>query len=335
MMQMRGVLKIPIPTAPPAMPTPIFDYIIDIYADKVVITDAYGNTVATLSTVNDLNNWLSNVRGKKIRINIHDYVNNSNNPLILPQNEYYFHGKGIAYIAITEKNTMVIANNRIDMMYNWSSETSPYFDVSGSTIILRDVGDLEIWSDGFKMTDITVVANGGVALAYIAGDVYIWGDYAVIENSDIRNAVIDVFDTLILRNVTDAGGAGLWRVVSHSFTLIDNVDASHNSYHGVKLRSYRVINVDKGATVAIPLSLPKLVNSEIYVEAIYQYNGVVRDNLTYWSLSPAPPSISYNIDLNNMQIIISNSDPNNGYSLIVVYVLTTGYFPFRPEAGSM
>ena len=266
-MQMRGVIKIPIPQPPPPPPappptptlTPIFDYIIDIYADRVVITDAYGNTVATLSTVNDLNNWLSNVRGKKIRINVNTVVTND---LVLTQNEYWVFGEWInANVYILEPNTIIYSwapmGNGENWVFvsNWDPNIGDYVEAHGLRLYAFTYADIDIEGieDEFTLQNVVIyVASSSTSyIMYASCDLYINGGYIWVSDAVLRNAYIVAWEVLYLYSVT--GNRGNWVIISYSTTYIEQVSLGNVVGAYMNLTHYEDISVNPNSSTTINL----------------------------------------------------------------------------------
>ena len=314
-MQMRGVIKIPIPSppAPPPAPAPIpiFDYIIDIYADKVVVTDAYGNTVATLDTVNDLNNWLKNVRGKKIRINVNVVVTND---IELTQNEYWIFGEWInANVYILEPNTTIYSwapmGNSANYAYvsNWSLNTGDYTEAHGLRFYAFTYADIDIEGIAgvFTLQNVIIyVASTSTSyIEYVNGDLYISGGYIYISDSVFRNAYIVAWNVLYLISVT---GNGNWLIISYSTSYVEQVSLSNVLSAYINLTHYEDIAVGANSSASI-----NLIN--LGVEATHYYYvkviGLLKQptTTTNTALDPLPSGVTWSINPDTAQLTITNN----------------------------
>jgi hypothetical protein len=97
--------QLPIAPAPAVPAMPVFDYIIDIYSDKVVIKSHDGFTT-TLTTIADLNEWLSNNKGKRIAIYAYTDVTED---IDIYSGEYWFiKGFFDCFVGLHESNTTIV-----------------------------------------------------------------------------------------------------------------------------------------------------------------------------------------------------------------------------------
>jgi hypothetical protein len=323
----RGVIKIPTPQLPPSPPTlppapaPIFDYIIDIYADKVVVTDSYGSTVAVLSTVSDLNSWLSNVRGKRIKINAHVEVYDT---LFLTGNEYWIFGEWIhSNIYLLDKDITIYSfTNLADaLMRNFIDNAPPpdhaERDISGFKLF-APYADLYISApEGSMLSDvmINVGRTSHSTLHGIDGDIHIMGSNIYITNSKLRNAVI-IAHYLGLEAACNQGYEGSWFIVSLQDTELINVSTVDCGLVTSYLRFIRIVNVGANSTTNLFLEIPDTWGGTVTVDGIYTLSGN-----TISALNPAPSGITYQIDPNQKAIVITNSTPND-HTLVIIYTWT-------------
>jgi hypothetical protein len=332
-MQVRGVIKIPTPQLPPSPPTlppvpaPIFDYIIDIYADKVVVADSYGNTVAVLSTVSDLNSWLSSVRGKRIRINAHVEVYDT---LLLTSNEYWIFGEWIhSSIYLLDKDITIYSfTNLADfLMKNFIDNAPPpdytERDISGFKLF-APYADLNISAPmGTTLSDImiNVGRTSHSTLHGIDGDIHIMGSNIYITNSKLRNAVI-LAHYLGLEAACNQGYEGSWFIVSLQDTERSNISTRDCGWVTSYLRFVRIVNVGANSITNLFLEIPDTWGGTVTVDGIYTLSG---DTIS--ALNPAPSGITYQIDPNQKAIVITNSTPND-YTLVIIYTWTEPQVPF-------
>jgi hypothetical protein len=321
---MRGVIKIPtpqlspLPPTPPSVPTPVFDYIIDIYADKVVVTDSYGNTVATLNTVNDLNSWLSNIRGKRIKINAHVEVYDA---LFLTSNEYWIFGRWIrGNIYLLEKNIAIYSfTNLADFSTgNYISNTPPpdnkERDISGLRLF-APYADLNISAPEGSMLSDVMINIGYTSQSLIRGvdgDIYITGNIINIMNSRLRNTVI-LANNLFLDTIYGQNLEGSWFIASLQNTILWNVSTTDCGWTCLYLKFLRFINVGANSTATLPLEIPDTRGGTVVVDGIYIPSGDI-----IFTLNPAPSGVTYRIDPNQKAIVITNNTPNS-YILAVIY----------------
>jgi len=311
---------------------PNFDYVIDINSSNVVIRDAYGNATI-LNSVSDLNDWLKNVKGKKIRINANTVVVDD---LYLTQNEYWIFGERIASnIYLREKNITIISFTPLgadeDGLYvtNYDPDTDDYiFDVSGFKLFAV-YADVDIQSDGsFTISDINIyiLSSTRIILDTIDGNVYAIGDVIRIFNSILRKVFIFAFNELMLSNVSGGTSASLseWCIVSQALNVVfsnvslRNVDVAYISVIGTILatidaNSSKTFNLLKFTETSVPR----------YVRYIVETFGEWREVIigtTYIRVdvaNPPPSGVTYSIDPSTQQVTITNSTPNVAKVMLV------------------
>jgi hypothetical protein len=303
----------------PAVPAmPAFDYVIDIYANKIVVTDAYGNTVATLNTINDLNSWLSNVRGKKIRINANVEVYDT---LYLTSNEYWIFGEWIhSTIYLIEKNISIYSFTSLgdSMMMNYVRNEPPpsykYLDVSGLRLF-APYADLNIFAEEGSMQSGVVIVVGNTSQSFLGnidGDIYIAGSMINIMDSRLRNSVI-LAQYLSLDNVYGENYEGTWLIISLGNTELKNTSTKNCGYSNAYLKFIRRVSVGANSTATLPLEIPDAWNGMVVVDGIYVPSGD-----TIYAFNPVPSGITYQIDLSQKAIVITNNT-SNSYTIVVIY----------------
>jgi hypothetical protein len=328
---MRGVIKIPTPTTPPPPPVPsvsvpIFDYTIDIYADKIVVTDASGNTVATLSTIDDLNNWLKNVRGKKIRINVNDVVMQD---LVLTSNEYWIYGEWIdANVRILEPNTTIYSwapmGNKEYALFvtNKSPDTNDFVDASGLRLYAFTYADVDIEGKQgvFTLQDIIIYVAWSVAsyIKFASGDVYIQGADIWLQDSSLRNAYVVAWKELYLVRV--AGNLGNWIMISYSDTAVVDCSLTDVRYAYLSLTRKEGVAVNPNSSATINL-LYLSIGSNLggiwyYVKTIglLKQTGKTLNS----AIDPLPSGVTWSIDPDNAQLTITNNTTST-LNIQVVY----------------
>jgi len=312
-----GLFKIKPPPAPPIPAIPAFDYVIDIYSDKVVITNPDGTTTQ-LSTITDLNNWLSNITGRKIRINVNVEIYDR---LLLTPNEYWFFGEWIrgGIYLLGGKYTIISFTKLGDygmgaLLINYDPGARTQTDISGSFIY-------SVYSDAYIAGKSNMIlSNVSIYIEltmesyfeYINGDLYIRGGLVEVFNSTLRTAVIDA-DVLRIGNV--AGGAWMVRSWYRTDVLYGSIDLSSIWYGGIQLRNGWYIRADANTTKT--LSIPTFTGDKAQCKLITI--GVMKagGNEYYDSL---PSGVTYYFDETNNQLVIQNTTPNT-YWIFIVYEL--------------
>jgi len=327
-------IKPPPITAPPAPPIPpvaAFDYIVDIYSDKVVITDAYGSTIQ-LSTIADLNNFLSNITGKKIRINANVEVYDD---LVFTPNEYWIYGEWlhgniyllsgkhiiVSFTGLGDQSTGVQYNQ---MLRNVDPQTGSRTNVSGLRLysVYADA-DISGTSD-MVLTDvlISIEYTYYTYLGYINGDVYIHGSYMRIENSTLRNAYIDV-EYLYLVNITGTNGeVGTWVIRSLSGAYIEG-SVNVTPVDAVLFLRVKIginINPNTSQTIDLPEILCSVIHYRVAFIGIHKLELTPRKVTHVYDALPS--GVTWYFDLSNKKLVITNST-TDAYNLAVELEITT------------
>jgi len=316
---------------------PNFDYVIDINSSNVVIRDAYGNA-AILNSVSDLNDWLKNVKGKKIRINANTVVVDN---LYLTQNEYWIFGERIASnIYLREKNITIISfaplTDYVTGTYvtNYDPDTRSYnIDVNGFKLFAV-YANVDIESVPFTtVSDISihVLSSSSIILDSVDGDVYLVGDDIKIYNSILRNAFIFASNTLIMDYVSggtsDSPAQGVWCIVSQpsvvSFFIV-SLDHVARAYISIRHAILTTLGANSSKTFDL-LKFTQQTSTTRYVRYTVEAFGLLREayagvtkNINIRAVDPPPPGVTYSIDPSVQQVTITNST-SNAVSVMLVY----------------
>jgi hypothetical protein len=321
--EMEGLFKLKMPP-PPYIPVqiPFFDYIIDIYSDKVVVTKADG-TKTQLSTINDLNNWLSNITGKRIRINANVEVYND---IYLSPNEYWIFGEWIhSYIYLLSGKHTIISFTRLGdhsnrgYVTNYNPQTRGYMDVSGLKLysVYADL-DLHGTSD-MTLRDIVIYVEMTYQsfIDYIIGDLYMRGGYISIMRSTLHNAYIEA-DYISLNNVTSSEYTGAWVMITRNGVDISGiVNASETLEAVLYLRNTVFKSV--GANSSVTIDLPSINYYFVHYRVVFI--GVRKGSNPYY-YDPLPSGVTYYLDEVNRKIVINNTTTNS-YNIVLRYEITT------------
>jgi len=329
---MRGVLKIPIPppvTIPPIL-TPTFDYIIDIYADKIVVTSSDGSTI-TLNTVNDLNNWFKNVRGKKIRINTNAVVTQD---LVLTSNEYWIFGEWInANVITAEPNITIYSFAPLGNEWGSLLVGNYVYDASSGRWVPVDASNLKIFAvyadinienpspSGYMPVSIYVMYSNYVSLIGTRGDVAVRGHFITLIRCVIRNAYIDAGDLYMESCVAD-DGADI-KIVSHLTEGISDVNFDNAGRALLDLYFDEAVTVNANSSVSISLPPKTRTNTgrRVYIEQIGVIGQYVTTGYSLYYMLPLSSNVSYNVDGSSNSIVITNNTANNLYVRLVYRVV--------------
>jgi hypothetical protein len=317
-----GLFKIKKPTIPPTPTIPVFDYIVDIYSDKVVVTNPDGTTTQ-LSTIADLNNWLKNITGKKIRINANVEVYND---LILTPNEYWFFGEWIhgSIYLLSGKHTIISFTRLGDKSYrafvsNYDPTTWNKMDVSGLKLY-SVYAELDIHGrSDMVLRDVLIYVEQTYEsfIEYVVGDLYMRGAYISIMRSTLHNVYIDA-DYISLQDVTSSDYMGSWVMITRwGADLKGTVDANNTLDAMLYLRITKFVNV--GGSSSITINLPTI--NFYFVHYRLLFIGVRKGSNPYY-YDPLPSGVTYQFDEVNRKIIINNTT-SNSYIIVLTYEVTT------------
>jgi len=281
-----GLFKIKKPTISPTPSIPAFDYIIDIYSDKVVITDAYGNTTQ-LSTIADLNNWLKNITGKKIRINANVEVTAD---VTLTSNEYWIFGNTLQYLWLLSRVTLY-AYAPIGWLVNCDPSKLSDFDrqyqrfdtcredISGSIINIDYGFYVDIAGSETALNNIFIYADNvayagfenlnGASILARGGDIDLY-------TATVKLLMLEVFGDLWFGDVTALDGAVVV-MISHGYTDIGSIDLSRANVgrlqllltvmKGITLPASGTVNYNLG-TLTSNIILPSGVSAFVEIDGI-------------------------------------------------------------------
>ena len=312
-------------TRKPKPTIPFFDYIIDINGDGIVVTASDGSK-KILGTVSDLNNWLKNVRGKKIRINVNVVVTND---IELTQNEYWIFGEWInANVYILERNTTIYSwapmgndGNWVHVS-NWDPNIGNYVDVSGLRLYAFTYADIDIEGvEGvFTVQNIViyVACSSASYVMYASGDVYINSEYVWVTDSVLRNVYIVAWSTLVFWRTSGDGGS--WVLISYSVTYMEQVSLSNVLSVYMNLTHYHNITVDPNSSATIDLlKIDAVVSSYYIIKTIGLIKASYGIGVRY-SLEPLPPGVTWSIDLSTARLTITNGTANQ-LNIRVIYTV--------------
>jgi hypothetical protein len=315
----------------PAPSIAVFDYIIDIYSDRIVITGSDGKTTE-ISSIDELNNWFKNNKGKKIRINTHTVVSND---LILTQNEYWVIGKEIiADIVLTEKNISLYMltpvypyTNRTvstNFITNYDPSTGQMYDVSGLNLFATHANIHIEGNYGMPITDINifVMTSIEIYIYYASGNLYAPNViFFYSEESVFKLLYVVSLEYMFLDDVSPVENS-YWFIMSLGDTYTEDLQFGYNMHIEVRLR-YMIygIVIGPGASVTFYIERPPLVAGYIYVDfigaSVGPYGGIR-------AINPLPPGVTYSFDPSRNTITITN----NTSSIVTIDVafIVNGYW---------
>jgi hypothetical protein len=309
----------------------VFDYVIDIYPDRIVVTGSDGSTV-TLYTIGDLNSWLGNVRGKRIRINACIEVADD---LRLTQNEYFIFGRRFrGNILLREKNITIISFTQLGHYYitpegeevetfvtNYDPDTGTYLDVSGLRLFsvyanLDIEGTAEAW-----LTNVVVhvMFAYDASILYLEGDVFLRSLFASIGHVKLGNAHIEVLYNLSIGDVRAVNSEGVWYIVSYNAThIFDTIDTANVSDSYMVFYFSQSVSLDPGATGYIDLGI--LPTSFFINVLIVHYGAEVSTFVGQIIRTLDPTGIVCKVDVQNKRIVVTN-DTSATQMITVIWVV--------------
>jgi len=304
--------------APVAMPA--YDYVIDIYADKVVITASDGSTTI-LGSVAELNSWLKGVRDKRIVVYAYTRVGDT---IVLTRNTYVFVKGWYSHIALAETVELYFLGDYVDLLDNAPEGT--YIDIPSSRVFIVNAGMVVLYSSGSEKTlrNMTVVCIG-CKLVKMDG----FGGGAVVLSNNVDGGISDSeLDVLVV----DSWGFGIYRTTVTSVLCLraTYADLASVTFAGdyvavdVGMPFVRTLRpsgwADDTATITVPLiritaGYTQTVEMEVNVYVIESGSPVEGVSLRY--LAPAGDRVSYSVDPSTATITVKN----NTASYIAVFVL--------------
>jgi hypothetical protein len=307
-----------------------FDYVIDINSNNVVIRDACGN-VTVLNSISDLNNWLKNVRGKKIKINVNVVVTQD---LVLTSNEYWIFGEWInANVITAEPNIAIYSFAPLGNEYESLLVGNYVYDASSGRWVPVDASNLKIFavhadiavenpsSSGYMPVSIYVMSSYYVSLIGTEGDVVVRGHFITLINCVIRNVDIDAGD-LYMSDCSAVGGADI-KIVSRLTEGIDNVNFNNAGRTLLDLYFDEAVTVSANSSISISLPPKTRTNTgrRVYIEQISVIGQYVVTGYSLYYMLPLLSGVSYNVDGSSNSIVITNNTTNNLYVRVIYRVV--------------
>jgi hypothetical protein len=246
--QVQTVTQIIQPTQP-QLPQ-IFDYVINLYTDKIEITDQSGSKT-TLNTINELNEWLANITGKNILIWNNGYMTGDFEPT---SNRYVVMGKPTRF-------RTVLKNSDMDIYYLTHA-------------LPEDLDDYSITNFGeYQISNVNIFAIGHPI--YINGTVS--GEY----NESIHITAIGS-RYLSIRMITGGVTAVAGSAEILDSALVDGLTLTAGQAHILNTTVGRHLYLDIGYMDTGPEIYLTDTARDIYfsIEKIAKYFGTVSPNQT-------------------------------------------------------
>jgi hypothetical protein len=316
-----GLFKIKKPTIPPTPSIPVFDYIVDIYSDKVVVTNPDGSTTQ-LSTISDLNSWLRNITGKRIRINANVEVYND---IYLSPNEYWIFGewiRGKIYL-LSGKHTIISFTRLGDLsnrsgIFNYDLQLNEYTDVSGSRIYSVYANLYLQGTDSMILNNILVylVHASECFITYVRGSVYIInGGYISLTNSTLYDVFVDA-DELFLGTIA-SDGTGTWTLISRYTTYFGGGGVDASQVYDIRFHFTITRTESLLANTSKTITLPSISGTGMTYKVVFI--GVYKRTPSHdYICNPLPSEVTYQLDATNKTLTIQNgtTSPQDIYIVI-------------------
>jgi hypothetical protein len=193
--EIEDLVKKIVPHVTPSAGLTLYDYIIEIYDMNNIVVKSASETI-TLSSIDDLNNFLSTIENKKILVIA--YVDVGQTLILQKYNVYHIFGRYFIGILLRSK-VFLYAEAIVNAITNGEGARGEIInDISGSTIIVK-FANVEIYSSsnimlivekarGVNLGDVT---NSTVYIGYaVEVVIYNFSDMAFIraQNLNINNS---------------------------------------------------------------------------------------------------------------------------------------------------
>ena len=264
-----------------AMPVvTLYDYIIEIHNVNYIEVKSDRGTM-TLSSIDELNNFLSTIIGKKILIIAYIHVDQT---LILQNyNVYHIQGKYIIGILLKSK-VFLYADTYVNLITN--KEGADIYDISGSVIVTK-FSDIDI-ADSYYIMLIVEKARYVALQNIISSYVYIGYAKGVYINNFSYMAYIRAENL----NINNSNFADIYYLESSYSFYLDYSFTDIGLGHLVQVLKVS-INANSSYVYNIPIPDGILPNAKIHV------------------FISGADNISYNVDVNAKTITFTNNNAFN------------------------
>jgi hypothetical protein len=316
----------------PALPA--LDYVVEIYANVVVVKSSDGR-VTELASVADLNNWLKNVRGKRIAVYSYTSVESA---IVLTRNTYVFARGRYSYIGLAEPVELYFLGDYVEWIDNEPGGVST--NISGSRLLIMNAGTVHLHeyaevSQGYaerKPLENMTVTCIGCEFVYMSG---LSGGVVVLSStveSIVAGSSLDVLVADSWGFIMSGTTVGRVLCLRSTFASLNDVTFAGYSAHADVGMPFAVTLKPSGqagdtATIAVPpltVASDYTVYSEIEVNVYVAQKGspAVRLDLTY--LEPAGDRVSYTVDPTTATITVKNNTDSDITVYVRVRLLYTG-----------
>jgi hypothetical protein len=303
--QQQAVTQITQPTQPQ-----IYDYIINIYADRIKIFEYDGSKTA-LNTIDELNTWLTDVKGKNILI-----WNNGDmtGTIRLTSNKYVVMGKPTKFqLLITQSNIDLIY--LAQSLYEGSGADLAITNViTGNPMIITQVDNVNIFTIGastaiyynYYETDqpcqgiyVTAINPRYVNLMGIMGRVISTAHTTEIRDSQLTDGLIAISETV---KIFSTKVSKYFYVVSNNDSQIWGLDVSEIDYPVADIQGKAYFgNVNPGQTMTTYLTFNSMIpRHELEITGIYE-------NISGILMPLTRNDVDIQVDTNNFMISATNN----------------------------
>jgi hypothetical protein len=301
----------------------LFDYIVEIYPDKIVVT-ANDGTKTTLSTIAELNDWLKSVRGKRIVVYSYTEVNDE---IVLTGNKYVFFRGRYYWIRIAEPVELYFLGDYVETIYNYVEGAHRLLSnstivVTNAELIFFDYAEDEEGNIVYHENVILVASNCGVV------EVYGFRGGTVTTNSVVRTSIIDSeLDFL----AAETGELGLYEVTIHYVLYLraNNVRYIVANFTGfyadvdLTIRKHATLE-PKGSrydSIDFSLPLPNLGIPLIMEVGVYVPRASRRiDNTLISYIEPARDEVSYTVNLDAGTVTVTNNTSSRIFVIVIIRI---------------
>jgi hypothetical protein len=275
---------------PPAPGLQLYDYIVEIHADKVIIKHAEGEI--TLQSVDELNEWLNNVRDK--RIAVFSYVPLVEGAIYLTRNYYYFASGQFLHIYPAEGGIVLISDAHFVEVWN-VARAGHSADISNSYFSIN-AESVKFYSAGANITITgnieSLVLNGTSLRAVVARGVYMDISYCTIDYLDVDYLYVTMINTQINE---------YYAIVAHRFYDLRGVVVSDRGFGSAY---FTVVDY-------VSLSAHETATYTIYSHGVSAYFYIYYVHVVTDPPDATPVSYTYSFDPNAQELHITITNPND------------------------
>jgi hypothetical protein len=312
--QVQTVTQIIQTTQP--QPPQIFDYIINLYTDKIDITGSDGSKT-TLNTIDELNKWLTSVTGKNILIWNNGYMSGDFEPT---SNRYVVMGLPTRFRTVLKNSDMDIYyfaqhNPEEESTTNYMTNYGEYqlnnvnIFAIGQPIIIDSPSDehlenIHITAIGSRYFYVKLISGGVTAIASHA-DIY---DSALVDGLMLTAGTAEILNTIV--------GKHLYLDIGYMSTRpeIYLTDTVHMVYYNIDKIPVYFPGIMPYQTVSADIVSPGLSGEEIYITGVYK--ALPRSIMIPIEISKDNVDVTVNTE--NETIIVTNKPPGT-IDMVVIY----------------